>query len=327
MRARATTVALMMIIIGTGCSIRPVPQDVTRHTTYNIAQRIRCEFRDALGDLVVAALKRSKEDQVADAIVSGVIKYDTFFKTHLAKIEPTARTIIQRYSGGAIGYEFEFDITEENKLTGGLGLTDAISRGTLQLPFSAGSELKRQNKRNFRVVDIFSDLLSNPVMERVCGGEDILLDGQNWVYPVDGAINLREVLTTFVSLVQSGNVVGDSNGSTPAVPTFADVITYTTKFTAGVKPKITLTAVGASLQIEAADLDASKSREDKHKVTVALTLPSAAGPLTIAQRRGAAESAERVASTSRAAINELERQRIRSIDADTEVIRRRLLLR
>jgi hypothetical protein len=327
MRTRAALFVILTTIIGAGCSIRPIPQDVTRHTTYNIAQRIRCEFRDALGDLVVATLRRSKENGLADALVNGTIKYDTFLKTHLARVELTARTLIQRYSGGAIAYEFEFDIIEENKLSGAIGLTDVFTRGALKLPFSAASELKRQDKRNFRVVDVFSDLLSNPLMEKICAGEDIQLDEKNIVYPIDGAINLREVLTTFISLVQSGNVVGDSKGNTQSVPTFADVITYTTKFSSGLKPKLTLSAVGASLQVEGVDLDASNSREDAHKVTVALTLPSAAVPLTVAQKRGAAESAERATSASRAAINELERQRIKSIDADTGEIRRRLLLR
>ncbi len=309
-----------------GCAIRPIPDDVTRHSTYQIAQRIRCEFREELSTLVINALRSPeystpKNGLVADELQSGRLKFKSFFDDVLSKVEGPIRTTIQRYRSGAVGYDFDFDITQDDNQTASLGLTNPLTRGPLLFNLIAKDDRGRQNKRTFRVIDTFETLLGSTVMARVCAGDKIEVGHASGRYPIDGKINLGEMLDSFISLVQSGNLVGTT--AAPLVPTFADVITYTTTISGTLNPKLTLAAAGQALQVTSAELSALRQRKDIHKVTIALTLPSEATPLTVAQRRGANEAG----AAASAAASELDRQRVIAIDADTIAIRRSLLQR
>jgi hypothetical protein len=303
-------------IVAAACSIRPIPPDVTRHSTYLIAQRIRCEFRVAIKDLVQKALIQEYRG-IADELADGRLGYDAFFKKRLVTLDPVTRGMIERYRAAVIAYDFDFDISEENNLSGGIGLTDLLSRGPLTLGITAKDERKRQDKRNFKLVDQFEELTTSPVMDRVCVRDGLSIADRNHSYPIDGSLNLAEMLGSFISLVQSANLIGDSGNAT-SIPTFADTLTFTTTLSGTINPKLTLTPAGSALQISSAELSVTKARIDTHKLIVALTLPSAAGPRTVAQSRSELE---------RAAVFELERQRVKAIDADTEAIRRSLLRR
>lgn len=318
----ANLLALFSLVLA-GCSIRPIPDDVTRHSTYQITQRIRCEFREELSTLLIGALRSPdfstpKNRLVAEDLHSGRLKFKPFFDSVLQKLDDPIRKTIQRYRAGAIGYDFDFDITQDDNKTASLGLTSPLTRGPLLVALTAKDDRARQNKRTFRVIDTFETLLVSPIMDRVCSDGKVEVAHKNERYPIDGKINLGEMLDSFISLVQSGNLVGTTGA--PLVPTFADVITYTTTISGTLNPKLTLSTAGSALQLTGAELNALRQRKDIHKVTIALTLPSEGKPLTVAQRRGADEAAA-------AAAFELDRQRVIAIDADTTAIRRSLLQR
>jgi hypothetical protein len=308
-----------------GCSLRPIPEDVTRNNTYQIAQRIRCEFREDLRYLLVAGLRdpeRSTPASIAaaEALTAGAVDYKDFFDKVLPSIGPPIRTMIERYRKGAIGYEFEFDIEDSDKQDGSLTLTDPLSRGSLTLGLTAKNDRKRHTKRNFSLIDTYEDLIVSGPMARVCAKLGERVEATNGQYPIDGQLNLRELLDTFISLTQSGNLVG-RQAPTQDVPTLADTITFTTELTSGVNPKLTLKALGSQAQVTDAGLNMTRGRKDIHKVTIALTLPPSQRPPTIAQLRGRSEQ-----ELARAAASaELDRQRQLALFADQVEIKRLLL--
>jgi hypothetical protein len=122
MRSPSTIIAAALSVFGFGgCSTHPIIDDVTRKSTYDVVEQIRCEAGRAVRDYAPA------------------------------------------YVNAAIAYEFEFVIREEN---------NANAAGTLTLPFVGGGQFTvdladptqfnktREAKRNFRIVDSFTDAKS-----------------------------------------------------------------------------------------------------------------------------------------------------------------------
>ena len=83
-------------------------------------------------------------------------------------------------------------------------------------------------------------------------------------------MDLAELIGTFLDLNQSGNLTGEKGSN---VPTIADTIEFTTRFTGSVNPTVELSPVGRGLQLANAAFKADGTREDIHKVIVAIALP------------------------------------------------------
>src|SRR5262245_61678744 len=119
-------VILVTFVTTLGCSMHPLPEDVSRKNTYDIVKKIRCEVAEGLHayaatDLVVA---------------------NTF-----------------------IGYDFDFDITETNNLgtngtRGSLTLEQKLlsPSGTFKLDVRPFAESSRQTQRTFRIIERLKDL-------------------------------------------------------------------------------------------------------------------------------------------------------------------------
>jgi len=54
-----TVFSISLSMIVAGCAIRPLPRDVTRDTTVEIINKIRCEARRALVDELLRLFERS----------------------------------------------------------------------------------------------------------------------------------------------------------------------------------------------------------------------------------------------------------------------------
>ena len=279
--------------------MHPLPEDVTPLNTYQIVQKIRCEVRDSLGLFVIGAIKDSDPDIAAD-LKSGKRKFASVESKHLT---PNGRAILQRYEKSALAYEFVFDMTENNTAGGNIGVASILSRGPLTFTASAGAAKTRRNKRNFRIVDSFGRLLRT-LPDRIC---DNIEKGENAAYPITGTIGMTEVLKTFLDLNQSGNLSGAQ------IPTLAETLEFTTRLDVAAGGGVKLEALGRRTRVSDAALSASAYREDKHNLTITLSLPMPGEndrPATIFEKR---------------AFDELERQRILEID-DEDVRARRALI-
>jgi hypothetical protein len=201
------------------CSTHPLVDDVTRATTSDVVKHIRCEAKRAVIDDDLRSKKAS-----ANIIA-------------------------------AIAYEFTFTITENNNASGDISWDiPFLNGGDFSLVANAGSERQRFSRRNFRIVETFDDL-----RKADCSPETL---EKNLIYPIAGEIGIYEVVTTFAKLqrftkLTTPVVTPDNPGPPGFDPTaepqgtfrFADTLTFTTTFTGGVNPSLTLNPVTNSFRV------------------------------------------------------------------------------
>lgn len=107
---------VLLSIALSGCSVHPLPEDVSRKSTFDIVKRMRCE-----------------------------IKHGSTMSTFPPDV---------RLSQVSVGFDFTFQILEEsNAGDGKLKFVNPVSGGSFSLDFAAAVEKDRNNTRTFRVVD------------------------------------------------------------------------------------------------------------------------------------------------------------------------------
>jgi hypothetical protein len=220
-----------------GCSIRPLPEEVTRKDTYHIVEKIRCEAQEGL---------------------RGV---------------PLAHPILRHTY---IGYDFTFDITENNDAAEGkLEFTrqGIPSADRFTLAFTGEAKRERKNKRDFRIVESFENLNNADC--------SIETTRRYWKYPIAGAVGMDEAVRTYIRVEKLTNFVKTDGtpgtlpvgtGSDPIV--FSDDLKFTTELIAGVRPTLQLAAVVGSFRVTNATIFAQAKRKDIHQVTVAMARKS-----------------------------------------------------
>lgn len=118
-----TGIALIALGIGhflSACSIHPLPEDVTRKTTVDIVQQVRCEVRRAL------------EEHANGAIKSGAIAYEFDFQITETNNLSAGATLLNPFKTG----------------------------GLFSLTAAAGANRTRATSRNFRIADSFREAQS-----------------------------------------------------------------------------------------------------------------------------------------------------------------------
>lgn len=112
-----TGIALAM----SGCSTHPLPENVTRKTTYDIVHSILCEARAGIRTFQLTAAEKAQLQ---------------------------------------VGFDFKFDITEHNRATSAsFDFLYPFGGGSkFSLNLNGGAEKKRQAERFFRVIHTFEEL-------------------------------------------------------------------------------------------------------------------------------------------------------------------------
>lgn len=124
------------------------------------------------------------------------------------------------------------------------------------------------------------------------------------------------MIGTFLDLNQSGNL-GNKDG--PQIPTLADSTEFTTTFSGSASPSIEIRPVlGRGWQFASAGVTAEASRDDIHKLIIAISLPPES-----AVAKGRAARPGRTIAKQRA-IDELDRQEDREFISETRRLRRQL---
>jgi hypothetical protein len=236
---------VVVALILSGCAVHPLPEDVTRRSTLAIVKAIRCEAKQAV------------IHQAPDLV----------------------------YNGSAIGFLFDFNITEFNSAGLNLGFNKVFPGGTFNLTVPPTSSLQREAERKFTMVDTFLDLKNAD-----CSQEAIQ---SNFAYPIAGSIGLNEVIGTAIGIDKLGrklDSVGTQIGGQAAV--FSDELTYTTKLDTGnVVPSLSLDAIPGVLRLVSASATLQSNREDVHKLTLAIALPEPLASTPKAALRAAARQA------------------------------------
>jgi hypothetical protein len=290
--------AFVFAIQVVGCSIHPLPEDVTGYDTVQIVSRIRCEVRDGIRGYVLTALERQERSSkfpryldLVRGLENGTLKWKDL-RDHLRtfSVDSSTVAVFERYNSAAIGYEFSFDATEKNVNGGSLDFLGILSNGAVKLGLSAASDLNRVNTRTFRVVDSF-EFLATILPEEYCSPNSYSIHAsgskKNWIYPISGSLGLTELIGTFLNLNQSGNLVSmTESASEVEVPTIVDVMLFTTKFTGGASPSVELTPVGKRFSLTRAQYTTTNERLDAHRLRIVVKLPASEWiPSTIAERR------------------------------------------
>jgi hypothetical protein len=219
------------LVLG-GCSVHPLPDQVTRQSTLGIVTAIRCEAQQAIFEHAAAPA----------------------------------------FSGGAIGYIFDFDITEHNNAGIDLSFKQPfLSGGAFDLTLiGTNADLKRQAERRFTIVDTFEELKRADCSEE--------LRRSRFKYPIAGSIGLNEVIATFIGIDQLGVRRLPVDGVPAQIgghaATFSDELTYTTALDSGtLNPKLTLEPVPGVFRLTSLSVTKKSDRMDVHKLTLALALP------------------------------------------------------
>lgn len=320
-----------------GCSLAPDINDVSALDTTAVVRHIECEAQLALivtiAENLVPLLSRSKADRVrawlqeADG-VAGLQKLRNLSIQQMYDLiedgEKDAFNYLRSWEGVVIGLGFTFDISENNKNTGGVDFAFPLSIGSLSLKANATADKTRQNKKQFTVVTAVPLImqskacLSSANADATRGGpptfsptaEVRTVDGEtvrnvvrtrvpNYLHPITGSIGMHDVWRTFAGIWHAGKPAQDRTASLPmrSIPKgashrplpgllvydknengYIQVLTFTTKFTGTLNPKIEL----ASSNLKSASILSENTRTDKHELIVNLSAPS---PAEIAKYR------------------------------------------
>jgi hypothetical protein len=141
--------------------VYPQPDDVSRSSTFDIVQRVRCEAK--------AGLDRFAPDDA-----------------HAQKI----------IAGTTIGYDFNFTIIEHNDAENGeLQLfRPPLLKGNTSLVLDVTGSATRL-RQNIRAVQFIEDL-SELAMAR-CGPQEKVRNG---LYPITGSLGMDEIVSTYIGL-------------------------------------------------------------------------------------------------------------------------------
>lgn len=258
---------LFFSLVLVSCSTHPLPEDFARHSTFDIVQKLRCEARDGV---ISSSLTR-------------------------AALENTY-----------VGYDFTFDLTENNKASGGtLEFLNPFPSGKFTLALSGGADKKRQNLRFFRIVELLEDLREDAELASSTG--PCAIEGRaNFVYPIAGRVGIEEVLVTY------GKLRSVAKFRVKDASVFSDTITFTTKLNAGIKPTLELNSVAGQFRLTKASIDGSVERTDIHKVAIAIAPREQVKDVIVPYMRTLVP----VATPSDAAGVVLELERLRARDED-----------
>lgn len=229
------------------CSIRPTietaPLNLSRASTFDIAQKIRCEAKAGL---------------------------DRFKNT---KYEAQAARIIKATS---IGYDFRFVMEEDSGVDGAVGFsgesTSAGKKPSGTLNITGGVNKIRKDIRAFRFVEDLIDVARADCSEQAMSA--------NLAYPLTGSLRIDDLAHSYVKLEvlsdlgqltpgEGGTVATIDGDPRHRVGVFSEYLKFSTKINLGATPSVSLSTSVGGFDVSSASLSPSASRTDQHDVIIA----------------------------------------------------------
>jgi hypothetical protein len=272
---------LAAALLASGCSIHPVPSDVTGVDTKDIVKQIRCETREALTDEIKGQLRKwaAAGSPEAETLARRYESDPHAIEDFRPGLFPgpsyvQVRSLINLFADTAIAYNFDLTMTENNDLATDINFLKPLTNPRFTLGVNAGAFRKRTNQRTFTITDTFGFLVARLNRKDAYGGRycDGKIVRENYVYPIAGRIGVDKTVTTFIELTVFGSLGGDK-GKGP--PTMADKLTFTTTINLSANPRVEFTPVSNTFQLASASLRASADRTDRHEVTIGVAVAGA----------------------------------------------------
>jgi hypothetical protein len=245
-----------------GCSLYPIPDDVTPIRTEDIVRHARCEIRsEIIGYLIDRGFIAPSATEKEIVAFAKNIQIKDKKKQKLDDIE----TYILRLMEVRAAYSFDFNITENNTANGAAGFKLPFTGPkVLDAGASASLALTRVGLRVFSTGDRWDDLIMQSTR---C--TDVRPRPGNFVYPLDGSIGVGRAVRTFIDIADQGG----------AKDSFVDTLTFTTRVGGDANASIKLEAVPHSFRLVSASASLGGSRLDIHKMVVSLVFPRPPAPV------------------------------------------------
>lgn len=245
-----------------GCSLYPIPDNVSPLSTELIVLYTRCEVRT--GILGHMKAKGWITGLTNDSEISSLIKAaKDKEKTHPKKLTDKDNTIL-RLTKVAIDYSFDFNITESNKNSAGVGFKIPGLTHTLDAGATAALDLTRVGSRVFGTEDNWGELISN---ETLCKRAREPRGG-NILYPITGSLGVDRLVETFIDIEEQGG----------AKDSFVDTLTFTTSVSGDANASLKINPVSNRFRLISATADIGASRLDVHKLTLSIAFPKEDAP-------------------------------------------------
>ena len=251
----------------TGCAIHPLPDDISRETTYSIIQKIRCEAKAQVIVEVRELLLRSRSPIVQSLDPEKVVANLVI----VGRNDPAIANIIEKYRLAVIGYGFTFTITEINEKGGSADFIQPFTHSLFTMGIRGDIEKERKSTRKIDVLDMFEELADLDCSE-------ISEPSRNLLYPITGSIGMGEIIHSFLSLSETLHVKA-SSAPKALERSFIDTLTFDTdlnpkSISPGIKPSIVLKRrSNEGFGVEKASATFLAARLDSHAVIVSLTFP------------------------------------------------------
>jgi hypothetical protein len=158
-----------------GCSIYPLPEDVTSFQSKHIVRITRCQARDAVRVEIqrtlaawrhVVVYKRMTGAEMAQWLEDNPNNYHGL---RLSDFSPQAARLYKFYDDTRISYDVTIDSTEMNSAGFDLALLKTFTRGSDLFGIKLQNDRTRQVKRQFRNYDSF-DSLARRLPPNYCDG-------------------------------------------------------------------------------------------------------------------------------------------------------------
>ena len=261
-----------------GCSIHPIPDDVSPIPTEEIVANAHCELRLGIVDKF--------KNWFANEHITGIDPEVAADDATMAKLEnrygPKTAKSYKDYLGIAIAYDFDFDIEEHNNADANVGFQLPFTNSLFGLDASASLHKSRIGKRTFRSQETVAQLLTKYWSDYCHNEVGPIPAPVRPIYPLTGSIGLRKVAYSFLSIAE---LEGGQDS-------FVDTLTFTTLINGKVSPTIKIEPVPNSFRLVNAGSTLEAGRSDMHKVTVSLAFPVIDADPTFEEKQDALERVE-----------------------------------
>jgi hypothetical protein len=255
-----------------GCSLYPIPDDVSPYSTERIVRYGRCEVQDAIRRHLIGQGITIGNQTITDQTSPSGLRSLIDATKKKQKAAPASLTRhekhLLRLTRVAIVYSYDFNITENNRSSAGAGFRFPWSTGVLDVGGSAALDLTRIGSRVFGTEDDWDDLMTNSELCAKWPGArpgNILypLTGSIGYDPLTGSIGVGRAVETFIDIDDQGG----------AKDNFVDTLTFTTSVGGDANAAVKLDPVPNQFRLVSASAAIGASRLDVHKLTISLAFP------------------------------------------------------